>query len=63
MKWLKKNNCPWDKLAFKYASEKGVLKNMKWFNENNFSRNYCDRTIIIGCVSGIVENIKWFNEK
>jgi hypothetical protein len=33
MKWLKENNCPWDKWTFKYAAENGNLKNMKWLKK------------------------------
>ena len=60
MKWLKKNNCPWNKYTFIDAALHGNLDNMKWLKENNCP--WDEVTFTYAPLHGNLDNMKWLKD-
>ena len=60
MKWLKENNCPWNKQTFYYAVRNDNLKNMKWLKKNNCP--WDEWSFKWAVIKGIMKNMKWLKK-
>ena len=57
MKWLLKNNCPWDENTFSDAAYNGNLNNMRWLLKNKCP--WDADTFTDAAYNGSLNNMKW----